>query len=193
MSRDPVLVLRGEKVGLGPIDPSMIDDWVVWMNDLAVTRFVLNAPGSPWTREMEQAWYDRARDDRTQRVFAIFELATGRAIGTCGLKDLDLLAGTATFGIMIGAKDCWNRGYGTEATRLTLDFGFSVLGLHNVDLRVHARNPRAIRAYERAGFRTIGQRRGAILQAGRRHDTVLMDAIATEFVSPVAAAILNAD
>ena len=81
--------------------------------------------------------------------------------------------------------DCWGKGYGTEATRLVLDYAFSGLGLHNVMLNVFASNERAIRAYTRAGFREIGRRRQAHRIAGDPEDIVLMDCLATEFEGPI--------
>jgi RimJ/RimL family protein N-acetyltransferase len=59
-----------------------------------------------------------------------------------------------------------------------------VLGVHNVWLDTPAYNAGAIRAYEKAGFREIGRRREARTLAGRRHDVVLMDCLAEEFVPP---------
>ncbi len=88
---------------------------------------------------------------------------------------------TAEFGIMIGEKECWGKGYGTEATRLVLDYGFSSLGLHNIMLRAFSFNERALRAYRRAGFREFGRRREAIRLGGQAYDDVQMDCLATEF------------
>jgi RimJ/RimL family protein N-acetyltransferase len=79
----------------------------------------------------------------------------------------------------------WGQGYGSEATRLVLDYAFTLMGLHNVFLVTFAWNTPAIRAYLRAGFREIGRRRGAVVTMGERYDQVLMDAIASEFTGSV--------
>ena len=79
-------------------------------------------------------------------------------------------------------------GLGTDATRLTLDWAFNMLGLHNVMLTVLPTNTAAIRTYEKAGFKRIGVRRDSLSVMGRRGDEVLMDAVASEFDSPVLAA-----
>ncbi len=92
----------------------------------------------------------------------------------------------ATFGITIGERR--GTGLGTETTRLTLDWAFNMLGLHNVMLTVLPTNTAAIRAYENAGFKRIGVRRDALSVLGRRGDEVLMDAVASEFDSLVLAA-----
>lgn len=185
----PVLMLRGSLVGLGPLDRRHIPIYLRWMNDPEVTRGL--GRGGPFTREMEEDWFERASTDKTGVHFAIYELETLRPIGTVGLDGIDHYHASATFGISIGEKSCWNRGYGTEATRLTLDYAFNMLNLQNVMLSVYSFNPRAQRAYEKAGFRVIGRQRRAIPLAGDRYDVILMDAIPEEFASPVLKTLLS--
>jgi RimJ/RimL family protein N-acetyltransferase len=104
-----------------------------------------------------------------------------RPIGIASLYAIHQGNRTATFGILIGEQDCWGRGYGTEATRLMLDYGFNVLGLNNIMLSVRSWNERGIRAYLRAGFKEIGHRREAIRVGSHAYDEVLMDCVASEF------------
>jgi RimJ/RimL family protein N-acetyltransferase len=101
--------------------------------------------------------------------------------------------GTADFALVIGEPDAWGRGYGTEATRLTLAYAFDVLGLYNVYLVVYANNARGIRAYERAGFKRIGVRRGAHKLGRRRYDEIHMDAVADDFPPSHLHALLHPD
>ena len=137
------------------------------------------------TAESESAWFERAATSSEQIIFTIYELATLRAIGTTDLRQVDHASRTAMFGILIGVKELWGQGYGTEATRLMLEYAFHVLGLHNVWLSVYARNERGVRAYRRAGFREIGRRREAHRSGGQVDDIVLMDCLATEFERPL--------
>jgi diamine N-acetyltransferase len=83
--------------------------------------------------------------------------------------------------IAIGAANCRGQGYGTEATRLMLDYAFNGLGLHSVMLTVYATNPAGLRAYTKAGFREIGRRRQSYLQGGTLWDTIYMDCLARDF------------
>ena len=112
--------------------------------------------------------------------FTVYDRADQAPIGWSSLFHIDHRNGTAQFGIDLGERR--GQGLGTEATRLTLDWGFSVLGLHNIMLAVAAWNERAIRVYTKVGFREVGRRRGAGLTMGRRHDGVFMDLLATEFL-----------
>lgn len=117
--------------------------------------------------------------------FTVYDLDDLAPVGTALLVRVNHHAGAAEFGITIG--DRRNQGLGTEATRLVLDWAFTVMGLHNVMLVTFSWNLPAIRAYTKAGFQEIGRRRGAVVTMGQRYDQVLMDAVAEEFSESVLA------
>lgn len=180
------LLLRGEKVGLGPLRRDLVPLYARWVNDVEVKRGTGGA--GIQTVEAETAWYERASEsgggrEPTAAHFTVHELANGQPVGTTGLFSMSARHAHATFGILIGEGR--GQGFGTEATRLTLDWGFHVLGLRNVMLTVLEWNAAGIRCYEKAGFKRIGVRRNAIVDWGERCDEVLMDAIPEEFESPV--------
>ncbi len=175
---DPIVMIRGEKVGLGPIRRDLIATYQRWFNELQVTR-TLDLPIRPVTFEDESSWFERAAAGATV-VFTIYELVTMRPIGYLDLRNIDHYSGTAEYGIAIGEIDVWGKGYGTEATRLMLAYAFDVLGLYNVQLAVYTTNLGAMRAYERAGFKRAGIRRGAIRVGRERYDIIYMDATATD-------------
>lgn len=177
----PVLTIRGDKVGLGPIRRDLLPLHVKWANDPEVTLTLAGSAG-PSTLEEQQAWYDRDSKSGGGKVtFLIYELATLRPIGCTDLSAIEHFNQTAWFAIFIGETDCWGKGYATEATRLVLLYGFGPLGLHNIALSVHADNERAVRAYTRAGFNVVGRRREVIRRSGQRVDLVLMECLASEF------------
>jgi RimJ/RimL family protein N-acetyltransferase len=118
-------------------------------------------------------------------VFTIVEAGSERAIGRCLLFGLNKTDRTAEIGIFIGEKDCWGKGYGAEAMTLLLDYAFNLLNLNSVMLGVFSFNERAISLYRRLGFREIGRRREARIIGPDKHDAILMDLLASEFVSPV--------
>jgi RimJ/RimL family protein N-acetyltransferase len=181
---DPIILnLVGERVALGPHRRDLLPVYQCWVNDWEVTR-TLGGFGV-WTREAEEAWFTEASRRGADVHFTIYERAELRPIGTTALHGVNHAQRTAEFGIMIGEKGAWGKGCGTETARLMLDYGFHGLGLHNIFLRVHGDNERAIRAYTRAGFRPIGRRREAVRRGSRTVDEVLMDCLSTEFQSPV--------
>lgn len=175
---DPIIIIRGEKVGLGPMRKDLLETYTRWVSDLRVTR-TLGIPNIPMTVEREQGWLDSALTS-AEPLFTIYELASSRPIGNTSLADIDHASGTATFGLLIGETAAWGKGFGTETARLMLNYGFDVLGLHNIDLQVFAHNPGGVKAYEQAGFKKIGIRRGARKVGRERYDIIYMDAVADE-------------
>ena len=179
----------GEKVALGPIRRDMLPLYERWMNDFEVTRGIGRV--GPMTAEQEQDWYEYASKAKDTVTFNIYELGPEgsdtylRPIGTAGLMGIDYRHGDAEFGIMLGEKSAWGKGYGTEVARLMLDYGFNVLGLHNIWLRVLSFNEYAVRAYKRAGFREAGRLREQHKLGNRRYDDTYMDCLATEFEGSV--------
>ncbi len=180
----PLVNILGERVALGPSMRSQIPTIYRWFNDFRVT--VLSGdPLRPVTLESLYADYDRqnSKEEQQQRwvEFSMYERVTMRFIGLTSLRHLDHRNRTATFGILIGEKDCWHKGYGTEATKLILDYGFTVLNMHNIDLTTYGYNEAAHKAYLKAGFREIGRRRQACRWRDHVYDEIIMDCLATEF------------
>ncbi len=185
----PNLNIVGDKVALGPRSRDLLPFYLKWINDFDVTR-TLAIGWHPVTWEAEDAWYEDTEKAKDMVMFTIYERSTLRPIGNTALVKIDHLHRTAEFAIMIGEKDCWGKGYGTEATTIMLDYGFTALGLHNIMLCTYAYNEPAIRAYTRAGFEVIGRRRQAHRLGGHAYDIILMDCLASEFQSPVLRGLL---
>src|SRR5262245_8355117 len=134
----PIVNVEGELVALGPIRRDLIPTYLRWINDFGTLR-TLGIPPEPMTLERETAWYEgTATGDEI--AFSIYERASWRPIGTTGLHVIDWRHRTTEFGLLIGEPDARGKGYGTEATRLMLDYAFTALGLNNVMLRVFAYN-----------------------------------------------------
>lgn len=182
----PIINIVGEKVALGPNHKGLREAFERWNNDFAVSLMAGDLIG-PVTREQIDERYERASKEEPRRFvsFAIYEQATMRLIGIVELRHISGSTRTAEYGILIGEKDCWGKGYGTETTILILDYAFTVLGLHSILLATHAFNERAIRAYTRAGFRVIGRWRESMRLGDQLYDTVFMDCLSTEFHNPL--------
>jgi RimJ/RimL family protein N-acetyltransferase len=163
---------------LSPLDPGDAARLTEWLNDRDVAESLAIAPqviSLPREREVLE------RLCREEASFAIVDSQTDSLLGVCGLTHVDHVNRTAELGIFIGEKSRWGKGYGTQATRLLLEFAFSLLNLNSVMLQVYDFNERAIRCYQKCGFSTVGRRREARLIAGRAHDVVVMDILAREF------------
>ena len=180
LDASPIINIAGERVDLGPVRREHLPAFARWLNDFVVSRTTSRV--RPMTMETLERSFERSVTAVDEVHFAIYEHDTARLIGSADLTHIN--GRTAEFAIAIGEKDCWGKGYGAEATRLVLDYGFNALGLHNIMLTVYSHNERGIRAYRRAGFREIGRRREVIERGGQQHDLVYMDCLATEFESP---------
>ena len=188
MSAEPDLLVSGERVALGPLRPDLAETYGRWMNQPEV-RFGVEYLAIA-TPQSQQAWIEESNKAAAKRepeavAFTIYDLTDGTPVGTCSLFEISYMQSSARFGISLGERR--GQGLGGEATRLALDWGFHVLGLHNVLLEALAWNAAAIRAYERAGFRRIGTRREAAMSRGERADVVLMDALRADFGESVLA------
>lgn len=181
---DPIIVIKGKQIALGPLRHDLLALYTKWFNDLEV-MVTWGLRRSPATMPDVEAWYEKTRcDDRTV-AFNIYEAPSARPLGYVMLTNLNFFNQIADLDIVIGEKECWGRGYGTEAVTLMLDYGFTILNLHNIMLTVRSYNERGIRAYKRAGFREIGHRREARRFGGKAYDVIYMDCIATDFKSAV--------
>ena len=139
---------------LRPITVADADLCFRWVSDPDVARH-LGVTQTPRSVKQEWSWISAVLASHGQQRIFIIEDEMGRPIGTCSLRGLDSSEGAARFGIMIGDKRRWGQGYGTAATRAALALAFGELGLRAVQLSCHSENRRALRCYEKAGFRRI--------------------------------------
>jgi diamine N-acetyltransferase len=180
-----LILVQGQRVGLGALRHDLIPAYLRWRSDPEVMRGTGESTQIP-TVEAIQAWYEQATRPGNREVhFTIYDLDDVAPVGTALLVRVNQHAGTAELGLTIGERR--NQGLGSEATKLVLDWAFTVMGLHNILLVTFSWNLPAIRAYSKAGFREIGRRRGAVLTYGQRYGQVLMDAVADEFTDSVLA------
>ncbi|HUG13703.1 MAG TPA: GNAT family protein [Thermomicrobiales bacterium] len=183
---DPIINIAGERVALGPLRPDHLPHYQRWLNDFGVIRTLMRPP-APMTTEQTQSWVARHTGDEHSTAFTIYEASGRRPIGNTALINVDSRNRSAMFAILIGDADNRGHGYGTEATRLMLDYAFTARGFHSVWLVVAEYNHAGRRAYEKAGFQEVGRRREACWMGGRYWDEITMDCLATEFTSSLLA------
>jgi len=167
----------GKKCYLSPINVNDVEKFTEWLNDLELT--------------VNFTSFDKMINVANEKIllekisvehnYSIIEKETDELLGNCGFFDIDYLNQTAETGIFIGNKSYWNKGYGTEAITLLIDYGFKALNLHNIMIRVYEFNKRAIRSYEKIGFKRFGVRREALQRELKRHNIIHMDILSNEF------------
>ena len=158
-----------------------------YMNDPDVRRTLL--VHRPWSVTQELTFVESAGKDEHQVVVGIARHEDTELIGATGLHGLDFRTRRAELGLVIGERSCWGQGYGTEATRMMLDYGFSTLNLNRVWLQVFGDNAAAIRAYEKAGFRREGVQREHCYTEGHYVDAVMMGILRSEWTPLPASAV----
>lgn len=175
--------LIGKKTYLSPCVLEDAQLWAEWLNDLEVT-LPLGDEAYEMITTANQESLAAEFINKGSKVFSIVDLSTGQVIGRCLLFGINPIDRRGMMGIVIGDKKHWNKGYGTEATQLLLDYAFNLLNLNSIELGVFAFNQGAIQAYKKAGFKEIGLRRQFRIIAGQAYDLLLMDILAAEFESP---------
>lgn len=174
-------MLIGDRVRLRGIEREDLPTFVRWFNDPEVRQYLLMY--EPMSKAKEERWFEEMLERKNDLVFAI-EAQIGEQwvhIGNVGLHRIDWKNRTAILGIALGEKAYWGQGFGTDATRTMLRFAFEELNLHRVELEVFDFNPRAMRSYEKAGFRHEGTRRQALFRQGRYHDVHVMSILQSEY------------
>ncbi len=181
-------VLTGKLVRLAVPDPEKVGPVSSrWGRDSQFLRLAGGGPARPFSAEQIKSWTEEDLKSPNAYPFSIYTLEEDRLIGDIGLDGIDRIAGNAWVGIGIGERDYWGKGYGTDAMRVILSYGFCQLNLHRVSLTVFEYNPRAIRCYEKAGFREEGRTHQWMKRAGRRWDVVYMGILRSEWEATQAA------
>jgi len=172
-----VTTLAGDRVSLRPVAEADHPDILRWQNDPEVAWWM----DYERTFTLEDIHESEALAKEEGHPFLIE--ADGRRIGRIGLNGFSGRDATCSLYIFIGERDVWSMGYGSDAMRLLLAWGFETFGLYLVQLWSLATNARAIRAYEKVGFRVDGVMRERSLKSdGERYDRTYMSLTREEFV-----------
>lgn len=175
-------MIIGKHIRLRAVEKDDLPLFVRWLNDREVYRSLLIR--SPLSLASEEKWYENmlARPPAQHPLVIEIESLSGwQPIGTCSFHEIDWLNRSAEFGIMLGEKSEWGKGWGRKAVRLLVHHGFANLNLNRIYLYVFASNERAIRAYQAAGFTTEGRLRQDIFQNGQYIDALVMGMLRSEW------------
>ena len=167
----------GKKCYLSPIDINDAEKFTEWLNDTEVTNS-LELFENVISLENEKQFLNNLSKEHN---YSIIDLEKDALIGNCGFFGINHLHQTAEIGIFIGNKAYWSKGYGTEAVSLLIDYGFKALNFQNIMLKVYEYNIKAIRCYEKVGFKHIGKRRKALYRNLERHNVLFMDILPEDF------------
>jgi RimJ/RimL family protein N-acetyltransferase len=174
---------QNDKVRLRAAERDDVDDFIRWFNDPTMQRFLGQAV-RPMSDAEEQAWLDRTLNGEHEgysfQIDAI-DQAEPIHIGGCALFRMDWRNASAEVGIQIGEHDYWNKGYGSAAHRLLLEFGFGELNLHRIYLRVYDFNERGLGSYRKLGYRHEATMRQMLYREGKYHNIHYMGMLKREW------------
>ncbi|MBU3129400.1 GNAT family N-acetyltransferase [Clostridium tagluense] len=174
-------LLIGEKVKLTSINEEDVLKFQKWYNDASFMRHYDIVSAIPKTIEEVKELVSEAQKSNTAYIFAIKNLHQEEFIGVTGFEDISWNNGTALIYIGIGGEKHRGKGYGMEALKLTMEFGFEELNFHKIQLTVLEYNEPAIKLYEKLGFKREGVYREFIHRDGRRYDMYLYGILRSEW------------
>lgn len=169
--------LVGNRLYLSPMNVDDASIYVRWLNDKTVSEN-LGLDMHVTTLESEKEWLKKNQNDYN---FAIVLKENDELIGNCSFIQIDLIHRNATLGIFIGEERNRNNGYGKEAIKLLLDYGFNNLNLNNIMINVYEFNKIAIKLCESLGFKKFGTRHKSHYFKGKFYDEIQMEILKEEY------------
>jgi RimJ/RimL family protein N-acetyltransferase len=155
-----------------------------WQHDTELVRLADSDPAQLSSEKKIKEWFDQQAEGgpKPERVsFSIRTLAEDQQIGFLGLW-IDLIHSEAWVGLGIGEREFWGKGYGSDMMKLCQGYVFGELGLQRLSLGLHEYNPRALRSYEKCGFRLEGRTRQDLAREGKRYDSLWMGILRDEWL-----------
>src|SRR4030042_834081 len=162
--------LRGRRVILRPFGRDDLPVLARWINDPEVREYI--GPFLPKTEIAEEEWLHKQTDNASEVILAIETVEEGRLIGSMGLHHINWKDRVATTGALIGEKDCWGKGYGTDAKMLILSYAFLELNLRKICSTVLRYTDRSLRYSLRCGYHAEGRQQEQMFKRGRYWDVV---------------------
>jgi len=171
--------LVGKKVYLRPLDQEDLPSLCRWANDPEIRR--LTGEVLPMSMKDALDFLQKVHDDKGRVWFSVVLEEDDRVIGDAGLLRMFHPWRTTDLTLIIGERDCWDRGYGQEALYLLLDYAFGYLNFHRVSVGVVGFNERALHFYERAGFSREGIQKDGYYYDHSYSDFIMMSILEHEF------------
>jgi RimJ/RimL family protein N-acetyltransferase len=171
--------LTGRRVYLRPFDKDDLPYIQKWSNDAELRKLIGEV--APMSRAETEKFYKELLADKDRMWFVIALRRGDRVIGEAGLLRMFRPWRATDMTIIIGEKDAWGKGYGTEAGRLLLNYAFLRLGFHRVSIGVVGFNERALRFWESLGFKKEGVHRDGYYCNNEYSDFIMMSILEDEF------------
>lgn len=171
----------GNKIYLRGIEKSDITgNWFNWFNDPDVTLYGSRGLKPVYIEDLEK-FYNEVSESEHNVTFAIIKKENNEHIGNISLQKIDWINRICELGIVMGEKKEWGKGYGTEATILTIKHGFDKLNLRKIYLCVISKHTAAVKLYKEVGFVIEGTFIKEVLRDNREYDYYRMAIFRDDF------------
>lgn len=177
MRESPNLI--GEQVYLRQIVKDDLYYIHKWINDPEISGLIGQV--GEMTREQVDEWFEKVQNDGNRLWYVVVTKEGDRVIGEAGLLRMFEAWQTTDLTMIIGEKDAWGNGYGTEAIMLLMQYAFEQLKFHRIAIGVVGFNERAIYFYKKVGFKEEGLQRDGYYYNHRRYDFVMMSILEDEY------------
>ena len=177
-------IFRSERLRLVALTPEKDAQLMnTWRRDTEYARLLDSDPVRLFNKAENKKWVEKMQKAESFDgiEFMIYALPDDKPIGFIGLDGINWHNGNSWVGIGIGERDYWSKGFGSEAMCMVARYAFEELGLHRINLNVFAYNERAIRSYEKVGFKVEGRVREALHRDGKRWDLIYMGLLHKDF------------
>jgi RimJ/RimL family protein N-acetyltransferase len=177
-------LFTGKLIRLSSEDPQvMAEAHSRWNQNSEYFRLLDSDPAHLWSSKKFKEWFEKDLDSALPNnlLFSIRTLAEDKFIGFIAFESLNWTDRDGYVAIGIGDEAFWSKGFGSDAMRVMLRYGFTELNLHRISLTVFEQNPRGIRSYEKCGFKYEGRIRDFLLRDGQRSDMLHMGILRAEW------------
>ena len=154
------MIIQGEKVQLRPMTKEEIPMFYKWASESNATPFWYDEfddfPNHkiPSFKKFRNDWKDfYFNDSQPEKGRCFVILADGKAIGQVNYDKI--INGEVEFDILIADKSNYGKGYGSDALKTLMRYLFEKMNIKKCWIEAISQNPRAIKAYEKAGFKKI--------------------------------------
>ena len=176
-------MLSGKKVYLCPVERESLEQLRQWRNKPELRKYFREH--REISKDMQLQWFEkRVLGDPNQVNFEIRDLNTDTLIGHCGLYYINWIHRHGEFGIYVGDDKFRSGGFGSDALRVLINYGFNDLNLNKIWCEVYTNNT-ALKVYEHIGFKYEGKLRQHYYNEGKYWDSTMLSLLKEEYDSEV--------
>jgi len=172
--------LESERLNFRPVSlEHLAQEYVNWLNDWEVYKFLQT--GGNYTLEMLKSFLTQCEVDE-KYFWAIHLKSNDQHIGNIKIDPINFKHGLGEYGIMMGKRSEWGKGYAREASQLIIDYCFNELNLRKITLGVVLDNVSAVQLYNKLGFEIEGVYKKHAIYDGRYRDILRMALFNSKFI-----------